>query len=77
MAVPIDQWGHVPFPPDPMRRKLSPRSSTRISPTNRLRKARRPDHGRIDDESQQGLTKAPVVEPVLVNHDPRYYERGV
>ncbi|OAK56237.1 hypothetical protein [Rhodococcoides kyotonense] len=77
VAVPIDQWGHMPFPPTPMTPDaIAAVVHAYLTDIPPRRKARRPSR-HIDDENNQDFTETSTTEPVSVDLDPGYYERGV
>lgn len=78
VAVPIDQWGHMPFPPTPMAPDAVAavvRAYMNDAPPRR--KAHGPARRRADDENTQDFTESPVAKTISVDLDPDYYERGV
>ncbi|WP_143545721.1 hypothetical protein [Rhodococcus sp. 14-2470-1a] len=78
VAVPIDRWGHMPFPPAPMTADAVAavvNASLTDSPPRRT--ARTPGHHRIDNESRTDTFETTAVAPVSADLDPGYYERGV
>jgi hypothetical protein len=79
VALPIDQWGHMPFPPHSMTPDaIASVVHAYLTDKPPQRKARRPARRRIDsDENSQDFTEARVVEPISADLDPDYYERGV
>ena len=78
VAVPIDQWGHMPFPPHSMAPDaIAAVVHAYLTDAPPRRKSRRPARRRVDDENSQDFTETPVAEPVSIDLDPDYYERGV
>ncbi|MBY6414670.1 MULTISPECIES: hypothetical protein [unclassified Rhodococcus (in: high G+C Gram-positive bacteria)] len=79
VAVPIDQWGHMPFPPHPMTSEaVATIVHAYLTDAPPRRKSRRPARQRIDDdENTQDSIEAHVAKPVSADLDPDYYERGV
>lgn len=78
VALPIDQWGHMPFPPHPMTSEaVAAIVHAYLTDTPPQRKSRRPTRRRADHENTQDFTEPPVAKPVSVDLDPDYYERGV
>jgi hypothetical protein len=78
VAVPIDQWGHMPFPLHPMTSEaVAAIVHAHLTDAPPRRKSRRPAHRRVDDENSRDSTQAPVAGLVSADLDPDYYERGV
>lgn len=77
VAVPIDRWGHMPFPATAM----TPDSVAVVVRAHFTgappRRAPRPARRRFDEQSNELPAEDVVHESISVDLDPGYYERGI
>ncbi|OLT35016.1 hypothetical protein BJF84_15835 [Rhodococcus sp. CUA-806] len=77
VAVPIDRWGHMPFPPTAM----APDAVAAVVRAHLAgappRRTTRPARRSVDEQPNVHTAESVVHETISVDLDPGYYERGI